>query len=856
MRGLAGLLAVAAGGVLWWMLASAAPAGSWAAAAAVPSSSAASRTAAVRRPVQRLSSQPTPVWGYGQRPMPRAVESPGTVRHRLTPTTPSSALVVASAALLSALLPLVLRLSPTRPRPPPSLAMAAQFPWDDLPSGRRAGGHKPPKVKKMPKKQTSPGDVHFISKRLYLEDKRARTVVLYNCPPSATGIEVQRFYPRMHMRVRIHTNPGPADNIMFVTLPTKRHARIFLEGVEGRELMGHPVRAQMAAIDDQAYFHDRRSRTVLLTRCPQNTTWEALRGHFPDAVQAILLGASGGRFRGRCLLVFRTAVVAQAVVSTAGLKVLGQPVVARMAAPDQETAEADEKSRCVFIYGFPTTTPRETLQHLFPTAEEVEMLAATRCGPLGAGGFAVFTTPAEAQAACAPGHIEVDGQMASLAMAATDRASYYRLLNERTVVLTGFPQSTTAKELQQQFPRAVDVVGRPKWPGGRPMGQYNLTFPSVEEAVAVANTEGLTVLGEPVLAQIRAADKAERQRERDRKTVLLARCPLATTVEELEVQFPTAEEFVMLPPGRAFGGRCLVIFPTLAEAEAVVGTPGLEVKGQPVSAEIKAVDWEAYVKSCRERAIVVTGCPLSITPEDLRRRFPQADEVVVAPLAKGDALLASYFVTLGSVAEAQAAAAVGTIEVDGHVLGVRMSSVDRDAYTKDAQARLVVLSGCPATVTTTVLKELFPGVEEIRLLRKYPGGPFGGRCLMTFPTVAAAEDAARRARVTIHEQPVVVQLGAAIKVSDDIAERTVELSKCPPYIEAADLSGCFPAVEAVLPRLAGVWHLRFRTAAEAKAVARTRSPRIMGKEVVLTHLGQVEQDRGAHAAAAPHTQAR
>eukprot|EP00667_Euglena_gracilis_P001603 EG_transcript_1603 len=578
------------------------------------------------------------------------------------------------------------------------------------------------------------------------------------------------------------------------------------------------------------------SRTVLVTGCPKGTSLAELGALFPGAVSITLLPKSpGGPFSGTCLVDFRGAAEASAAAGRQGLKVKGQPVFAVLAGTSGEEVRARAHHAISPIdldtalpgpprpvsspnandpgskggpsnpktkpKGLPARSPSPRGVQLESEPEELQgTLLPSRVpnaspGTLGNKAKVVSApqrrNPSPATLQSTPTPTDLDKPLTAPASSVTakqgDKDTRKDGINNRTVVLSGCPASTTAEELHTQFPTAESIVRLNNNLDGKPDARFLLQFPSVAEAEAMSQLDGLEVKGEVVRAALMrngrkedpmlsarptqalmedaaSGDPAALKIDPVNWTVVLSNCPTSTTEEELQNLFPTADAVTLVPkwPGGPFSGRCSLQFSSVAEVESVVSQQVM-VKGQAVQAYV--AEAEAVVS---RGGLVVKG---TVVPKDLLRAGQK--ELVEQT---GD-------VPLKRPAWPPMAATGGGSE---------------GTKKEDIASRTVVLRGCPPSTTEAELSTLFPAAESITLMRKWwPGGPFSGRCSVRFATAAEAEAVAKRPGVIVQGQVVSACDEGDAAFEQLRKQRTVILSGCPSDTTAELLHVLFPSVESI-----------------------------------------------------------
>eukprot|EP00668_Euglena_longa_P012148 GGOE01014579.1.p1 GENE.GGOE01014579.1~~GGOE01014579.1.p1 ORF type:complete len:561 (-),score=132.94 GGOE01014579.1:443-2074(-) len=275
----------------------------------------------------------------------------------------------------------------------------------------------------------------------------------------------------------------------------------------------------------------------------------------------------------------------------------------------------------------------------------------------------------------------------------------------RTVVVTRCPPSLTALRLQERFP----------WTRVR-MGERTEPYPNVAFVTFLTTKEALVFLkalkevrwkGEPVPAyrpvpHVNWMGKGER-------TVTLSRCPPSITLEDLKEQFPRAEKVVKLPKWHLgpFSGRCCLIFPTAEEAQAVASTPGLEVKGQRVLAEIKAEGKE------RLRTALLFRCPVTVAEEEVEALFPEAEEIELAPVGRPFGGKCSVLFTTAE--EAAAVVSMPGLELKGKAVVARSCEEAEGLAGWSMRSVVFRFTTSLGPFKVSEIQQQFPTADEIHL---------------------------------------------------------------------------------------------------------------------------------------------
>eukprot|EP00667_Euglena_gracilis_P007303 EG_transcript_7377 len=315
-------------------------------------------------------------------------------------------------------------------------------------------------------------------------------------------------------------------------------------------------------------------------------------------------------------------------------------------------------------------------------------------------------------------------------------------------------------------------------------------------------------------------------------TVVISRCSDFVTEEDLQQQFPAAAAVRVERLGGAQGARAVLRFRTAEEAQAVVETPGLQVNGQPVVARIQAASVNNANAEMATRTVILLGCPLTATNDDLRQLLPLAEDI--RPVVVAREFTGKCFAVLPTREEAEAVTKAGGLRLRGQPVRAVMAA---ERMTKGMEAnRTVVLDGCPESTKATQLQDQFPGVEAVRLLPRWPSGPFSGVAFLVFPTPEAAAAVAQAPVPQVNGAPVTASLSGDQRWLQAQRPRQVFLSGCPVATTPAELAERFPTAEFIRPLpiggpFSGRCFIVFRTAEEAQAMASTVGLEVNGKPV-------------------------
>eukprot|EP00667_Euglena_gracilis_P007325 EG_transcript_7397 len=317
-----------------------------------------------------------------------------------------------------------------------------------------------------------------------------------------------------------------------------------------------------------------------------------------------------------------------------------------------------------------------------------------------------------------------------------------------------------------------------------------------------------------------------------RPTVVISRCSVYVTEGDLQRQFPGAVTVRMERLGGAQGARAVLRFRTAQEAQAVVKTPGLQVNGTPVVARIRAASAKKAKAEAATRTVILLGCPLAATKDDLRQLLPLAEDL--RPVVVAGEFTGKCFAVLPTREEAEAVAKARGLRLRGQPVRAVMAA---EGLIEGMEAnRTVVLAGCPESTKATQLQDQFLGVETVRLLPRWPGGPFSGVAFLVFPTPDEAAAVARASALQVNGAPVKASLSGDKRWLQAQRPRQVFLSGCPLATTPAELAERFPTAEFIRPLptggpFSGRCFIIFPTAEEAQAVAGTAGLEVKGKPV-------------------------
>eukprot|EP00667_Euglena_gracilis_P001323 EG_transcript_1324 len=654
-----------------------------------------------------------------------------------------------------------------------------------------------------------------------------RTVLLAGCPQSAVESELRTLFPTAEALTMIpRWSGGPFSGTCLLHFPTAAEAEA-AAGRLGLKVKGQPVFTALAgAAEDKVQVEVIRSPAALTSGTPEvgpgdssASPEDATGGEGP--VTDDVTGQEGTR----------------AATPQQELEVpLKRPAWAPLKPTQGATAavEGSSATKQVLVSGCPAATTKADLRVHFPNATAIRMLRKWSGGPFSGYCFLCFPTEAEAEAAASLKVLTMMGQDVQLSLVDTDKYNAER--ENRTVVLSRCPPAITPEDVAALFPTADAIVLFHRGAKGQ-FSRCFVGFPTAAEAQEAASRPGLTLQGQAVVAYIKANEKAVLE-DRKSRTVVLSGCPASTTRSELWAQFPTAEA-LWPPPNRRMGssGGCFFLtFPSVAEAEAVARQEVLIVKGTAVQKnmqretevledqpnmkdagaptgllrddstrgngpadedEAEAVveeDEEEQTEENGNRTVVLSACPPSTTVGDIRALFPTARRIELPAKWSGGPFSGRCLVHFPTTAQARLAAQTG-LTLQGHPVLAQLYA-DRVVYENEKVTRTVVLFGCPARTTEDDLHALFPNVEFIALLSKFPGGPFSGRCFLRFPTVAEAEAVAKRQGLLLHGRQISAEMFPDRAVYEkEKTTRTVVLLGCPARTTEDDLHALFPNVE-------------------------------------------------------------
>eukprot|EP00667_Euglena_gracilis_P003629 EG_transcript_3638 len=593
---------------------------------------------------------------------------------------------------------------------------------------------------------------------------------MLSCCPLATTVEdIQRQFPTAD-RIMILPKGGPPNGRCLLTLPTVEEA-VALTQTEGLEVNGSPVVARLAAVDREGEAAKERARSVMLQGLGPSTTASEVFARFPAAEAVTLVPRwPGGPSSGRCLVTFSTARDAAALAEAQTLEVDGHSVRAERVG-DREEYELKRRLRSVIFVHFDTPpTPPEVLQAAFPDLETVLYTRPSRC-------FVAFPTRRAAKTVAQNRWVQLLGHWVKVRLAdvtakrrnkgLSRRRRERRVVMEdrklRTLLLSGCPE-LSAPELQQMLPDCEEVaLAAP--------GTWRVVFTSPEGAEKLAATPDFTLVGRPITTKLvvpwqwrheyysldrpeppqpegaKESAKEVKKRLAWRRTVILSRCPWYATRKDFEQQFPKVENLQLLPHDGPFSGRCLLEFANRRHAAAVSRMDGLAVLGQPVVAKLGGLSRAAMTERERQHTVVLSGVPLSTTMEEMWQTFPSAAAIYMKGRWAHGPFNGQCHVVFFTKAEALALAADAGLEVGGQRVQPSLPEPP-DVYEADRRNRSVFFTGCPDVLTEEEMLGWFPTAETVMLLR-FNRGQFKGRCWLTFPTVAEADELLGLQRVKI-----------------------------------------------------------------------------------------------------------
>eukprot|EP00667_Euglena_gracilis_P008209 EG_transcript_8303 len=175
------------------------------------------------------------------------------------------------------------------------------------------------------------------------------------------------------------------------------------------------------------------------------------------------------------------------------------------------------------------------------------------------------------------------------------------------------------------------------------------------------------VKGTPVTPEFSDEGRAERLQEANARTICVSACPYAATVDDLRRLFPEADAV-----RRTKNGRFFLCFPTVEMAQGQARRAGLQIDGKVLQINMAAVD----TADLERRTVLLTGQRPLPTVAELRQRFPAAQEVRVAKLAR-DAPVGRAFLIFGSAADAARYAAMGFVTVKGEPMRVKLGTAKK-----------------------------------------------------------------------------------------------------------------------------------------------------------------------------------
>ena len=91
--------------------------------------------------------------------------------------------------------------------------------------------------------------------------------------------------------------------------------------------------------------------------------------------------------------------------------------------------------------------------------------------------------------------------------------------------------------------------------------------------------------------------------------MVIKRCPPTTTEMDVRQKFKNAERVNMVMANGKFTRTCLVLFPTIAEAETAVKTTDLKFQGQAVDVKLAGLSCLAsYLHNDKGKDVAYTLC--------------------------------------------------------------------------------------------------------------------------------------------------------------------------------------------------------------------------------------------------------
>eukprot|EP00667_Euglena_gracilis_P009472 EG_transcript_9625 len=334
------------------------------------------------------------------------------------------------------------------------------------------------------------------------------------------------------------------------------------------------------------------------------------------------------------------------------------------------------------------------------------------------------------------------------------------------------------------------------------------------------------------------------------RTVVVSRVPLGTDEAQLKAQFPTATKIVPTTPSKKKHFRSFVEFQTAAEAEVVAAKQDIVVAGSTVKARILGRPPHAEPL----RMVRVTCLPLGVA--DVHQHFPDACRRITLRKGKvhADALVEFY-----TAKAAKAAAARGSLKVDGQTAYIRLENVcaaDHPTPVAPAapvqakvpkarmkeQPRKVCVTRLPLAMRNAEFKAHFPAAVSVRLQK--------GKChsygFALFKTEAEAEAVAAQGKLQLGTETYPVAMagnkgGVHGAQKEEQRRCTVVLRRVPLGVSEADVQQCFPTAEGVnllRGELSAIGFVRFATAEEAQAAAAPGHVTVAGHTVGLHTNGQ------------------
>eukprot|EP00667_Euglena_gracilis_P018121 EG_transcript_19204 len=315
-------------------------------------------------------------------------------------------------------------------------------------------------------------------------------------------------------------------------------------------------------------------------------------------------------------------------------------------------------------------------------------------------------------------------------------------------------------------------------------------FGTVAEAETLAEQGQLEVAGTTVNVRMKVdTAKWRNKREEEKRKVFVGRLPLSTKEADLRQHFPAAMK-ILLHKGNAYS-YAFMIFPTVAEAKAaaaqgkVSNQMGVVVMAGERATIDAAVRGHTRQEETRQeednRTVYVARLPLDSTVAELQQHFSTAERVIVR---QGKAH-AYAFVMFNTVAEAEAQAATGTIEIGGKTATLDMAG--HKGARQDFEGRTVFMARLPLTANEAELRQCFPTAESAKVL---PGRQ-QAMAMVRFPTAEEAQSIASQSHTEFAGKPFFVCMAgdsqAIEKDKEEARSRSVFLSTLPLAISEADL---------------------------------------------------------------------